>query len=301
MYSTNFNSNNRSMKTMDLNYNNNNQSNIKSPINSRPISAAFRHPYTSSRPKDTIPPIINTMPNNPKLIKNIGLNIDKEQLSESNVQLKIKLNKLKQELAEAKSQIVKKDLEIKKKDKIIKDCSRENDLEFVHQENIEKAKETTLLSLCKMKYFEMEKKYKQKCDENEKLKSHIKITNLNEYEKKNEIFKNEFMKLKQLYLNSQSENEENTKNLSDMQDIKNKFHEQHLIISNFQRNNEELSKSNAELQETIKQLNNKIAKNEKDKKKLKTKNSQLKYSNEKYLNEKKQKEFNTRIQNDNEQ
>ena len=102
MYSTNFNSNNRSMKTMDLNYNNNNQSNIKSPINSRPISAAFRHPYTSSRPKDTIPPIINTMPNNPKLIKNIGLNIDKEQLNESNVQLKIKLNKLKQELADAK-------------------------------------------------------------------------------------------------------------------------------------------------------------------------------------------------------
>ena len=64
---------------------NNNNSRINN-INSRPISAAFRHPYTSSRPKETIPPIINTMPNNPKLVKNIGLNIDKEQLNESNVQ-----------------------------------------------------------------------------------------------------------------------------------------------------------------------------------------------------------------------
>ena len=241
---TNFNSNqninNRSIRTMDLNNNNNSRINN---INSRPISAAVRHPYISSQPIQTMPPIINTMPNNPKLLKCKGNNIEHEKLYESNVQLKIKLNKLKQELSEAKSQIVKKDLEIRKKDKIIKDCSRENDLESVHKENIEKAKESTLLSLCKEKYFEMKKKYEEKCDENEKLKSHIKITKINEIEKKNKIIQNEFMKLKQLYLNSKIKNEENSKNLSEMEEIKNKFHEQHLIITNYQKNNEELSKS----------------------------------------------------------
>ena len=136
-----------------------------------------------------MPPIVNTMPNNPKFLNCKGNKIEKEKLYESNVQLKIKLNKLKQELSEAKSQIVKKDLEIRKKDKIIKDCSRENDLESVHKENIEKAKESTLLSLCKEKYFEMKKKYEEKCDENEKLKSHIKITKINEIEKKMKLFK----------------------------------------------------------------------------------------------------------------
>ena len=195
MNNTNFNSNqninNRSIRTMDLNNNNNSRINN---INSRPISAAVRHPYTSSQPVQTMPPIINTMPNNPKLLNCKGNKIEKEKLYESNVQLKIKLNKLKQELSEAKSQIVKKDLEIRKKDKIIKDCSRENDLESVHKENVEKAKESTLLSLCKEKYFEMKKKYEEKCDENEKLKSHIKITKINEIEKKNEQHKQSFNK-----------------------------------------------------------------------------------------------------------
>jgi len=285
---------------MDLN-NNNNNSRINVGFNNRPTSAAFRHPYTSSKPTETMPPIINTMPNNPKLLKCKGNNIEKEKLYESTVQLKIILNKLKQELAEAKSQIVKKDLEIKKKDKIIKDCSRENDLESVHKENIGKAKESTLLSLCKEKYFEIKKKYEEKCDECEKLKMHDKITKINEFEKKNEIIQNEFMKLKQLYLNSKIKNEENSKNLSNMEEIKSKFQEQHLIISNYQKNNEELSKSNSELKERINQLYNKIEKNEKDKKKLKTKKNQLEHLNNKYLNEKKQKEFNTRMQSDNEQ
>ena len=97
------------------------------------------------------------------------------------------------------------------------------------------------------------------------------------------------MKLKQLYLNSKIKNEENTKNLSEMEEIKNKFHEQHLIISNYQKNNEELSKSNSELKEKINQLNNKIEKNEKLKKKLQNEKYQLKHSNDKYLNEKKTK------------
>ena len=185
-FNSNKNINNHSIRTMDLNNNNNSRINN---INSRPISAAVRHPYISSQPIQTMPPIINTMPNNPKLLKCKGNNIGHEKLYESNVQLKIKLNKLKQELSEAKSQIVKKDLEIRKKDKIIKDCSRENDLESVHKENVEKAKESTLLSLCKEKYFEMKKKYEEKCDENEKLKSHIKITKINEIEKKMKLFK----------------------------------------------------------------------------------------------------------------
>ena len=85
------------------------------------------------------PPIIFTMPNNPKKLSGMGNKIEREQLYENNMQLKELINKLKKELAETKNQIVKKDIEIRKKERIIKECSKENDLESVHELNLEKA------------------------------------------------------------------------------------------------------------------------------------------------------------------
>ena len=88
---TNFNSNqninNRSIRTMDLNNNNNSRINN---INSRPISAAVRHPYTSSQPVQIMPPIINTMPNNPKLLNCKGNKIEKEKYI--NLMFSLRLN-----------------------------------------------------------------------------------------------------------------------------------------------------------------------------------------------------------------
>ncbi len=85
MNNTNFNLNqninNRSIRTMDLNINYNNNSRINN-INSLPISAAVRQPYTSSQPVQTMLSIINTTPNNPKLLNCKGNKIEKEKLYE---------------------------------------------------------------------------------------------------------------------------------------------------------------------------------------------------------------------------
>jgi len=127
-------------------------------LNNSSRKIPFR-PYSASRRKlkinsslETPPPIIFTMPNNPKKLSGMGNNIEREQLYENNMQLKDIINKLKRELAETRNQLVKKDLEVKKKERIIKECSKENDIEFVHELNLEKARESTLVSLCKDKY-----------------------------------------------------------------------------------------------------------------------------------------------------
>ena len=71
-------------------------------------------------------------------IKILPQNVEKEQLYEDTVYLKIKINKLRKQLDEAKSTIVQKDLELKQKIKIIGDCTRDNDIDKVHKENLEK-------------------------------------------------------------------------------------------------------------------------------------------------------------------
>ena len=145
---------------------------------------------------DIPPPIVFTMPNNPKKLSGMGNKIEREQLYEYNMQLKELINKLKKELAETKHQVVKKDIEIRKKERIIKECSKENDLESVHESNLEKARESTLVSLCKDKYNELKSTYKKKCEENEILKANIKITKLKEYKIQIDVLKQEMEKIK---------------------------------------------------------------------------------------------------------
>ena len=75
-----------------------------------------------------------------------------------NQELKARVNTLKEELYEAKSQIEKKNREIKRKEKIIEDCYKE-----IHNpssslaKRFDKAKESTLLSLCKKQYNSLKK------------------------------------------------------------------------------------------------------------------------------------------------
>ena len=121
--------------------------------------------YKINISKDTPPPIIFTMPNNPKKLSGMGNKIEREQLYENNMQLKDIINKLKKELAETRNQVVKKDIEIRKKERIIKECSKENDLEAVHKMNLEKARESTLVSLCRDKYNDLKNKYNKKCED----------------------------------------------------------------------------------------------------------------------------------------
>ena len=200
------------------------------------------------------------------------------------------INKLRKQLDEAKSTIVQKDLELKQKNKIIEDCSRDNDIDIVHKENLEKGKESSLVSKCKNKYFEMKKKYKKKCEENEILKAHIKITKVKSLENENINLQNEMEKLKNLYLDSQEEIESGNKEIEDLNEFKDKFIEQHNLIKLINNNCEQLNKENKELKSKLNRIDSKYAKNLKEKKKLKTINMKLKFNNEKLLVEKKQRE-----------
>ena len=118
----------------------------------RPNSAAKRQLNLVSKyiPKETPPPILYTLSNQFQNKRSgMGNKIEREQLYEDNMQLKKIINNLRRELAEVKNKLVKKDIEIRKKEIIIKECSKENDLESTHELNLQKARESTLISLFK--------------------------------------------------------------------------------------------------------------------------------------------------------
>lgn len=107
-------------------------------------------------------------------------NKEREQLYESNIQLKESLNKLKRELVETKCNVVKKDIELKAKGKIIGDYLKENDIENNHENKNEKAKESALLTLFKEKYDILKKSNQKEIHDNKILIANIKITKIKE-------------------------------------------------------------------------------------------------------------------------
>ena len=66
---------------------------------SRPTSVKYKYPFISQNQiMKNSHVIIYSMPNNPKLSKGMGKSIEKEELYENTVHLKILINKLKKEL-----------------------------------------------------------------------------------------------------------------------------------------------------------------------------------------------------------
>ena len=155
--------------------------------------------------------IISSTANNSRISNKIKKNIDPEELYETSIHLKSLINKLQKDLSYAKCEIYKKDIEIKKKNKIIEDCSK--DIENDKSDYIEKAKKSTLLTLCKEKYYELKKLYQKKCEECDNLKSNIKITKIKEIELESNVLKNELKKFKSLYTNLEKTNESNLKEI----------------------------------------------------------------------------------------
>ena len=267
----------------------------------RPNSAAKRqYPYIKiNTSKDAPPPIIFTTPNNHKKLSGMGNKIEREQLYENNMQLKDIINKLKMELAETRNQVVKKDIEIRKKERIIKECSKENDIESVHELNLEKARESTLLSLCRDKYNELKKIHKKKCEENEILKANIKITKLKEFQIQIDILKKEMEKLRTLYLQTLEDNKILTSEKNEFIELKNKFHLQHNIIDGLMQKCNQYNNNINDLKEENNSLRLDLEKNIKNRKQLQSKYFKLKISNNKFLNQKKNKDNNDLNETDN--
>ena len=268
---------------------------------SRPNSAAKRqlNTFKINTSSDVPPPIIFTMPNNPKKLSGMGNKIEREQLYENNMQLKELINKLKKELAETKNQVVKKDIEIRKKERIIKECSKENDLESVHEVNLEKARESTLVSLCKEKYNELKIDYMKKCEENEILKANIKITKLKEYKIQIDVLKSEMEKIRTLYLHTLEDNTKLNQDIKEYQILRNKYIEQHNLINNFIKKSNQYNNDINELKEENDFLKLKLEQYARQQKALKSDNVKLRISNKKYLLNKKNKENYTLTIDDN--
>jgi hypothetical protein len=258
----------------------------------RPNSASKRaySGFKINSTHEAPPPIIFTMPNNPKKLSGMGNKIEREQLYENNMQLKDIINKLKRELAETRHQVVKKDIEIRKKERIIKECSKENDLESVHELNLEKARESTLVSLCRDKYNELKKVYLKKCQENEILKANIKITKIKEYQIQIDTLKKEMEKIRNLYLHTLDQNNKLIENIKDLEKLKKKYLEQHSIINSFMENCNKYNDEINNLKEENSFLQLKLEQNMRQQKELKSYNIKLKISNQKFLTQKKMKE-----------
>ena len=235
------------------------------------------------------PPIIFTVPSS-KPSHHFNKNIEKEQLYENNLLLKKNINKIKKELSETKFQIVKKNIELQEKEKIITDFLKENDLDNVHKDIIDKAKESVLISLFKDRYNELKNKYDNECKQNKILKTNIKITKIKEYQIENDLLNKELSRLKLLYDQSQKKIRDLQKDLKEIDHFKQKFLEQHLIVSTYIKKNEILNKEINNLKNKNVELMHELEKNNKKREKLKISKDKLKIKKLYFFNTKKIKE-----------
>ena len=235
------------------------------------------------------PPITFTMPKT-RQATHMGNLITKEELYEENFQLKNSLKRAKKELEEVKKSLFKKGLELEKKEKIINDCTKENVTDLEHELNLNKAKESSLLTLCRKKYSEMKSKYEKECKQNEILRMNIKLTKLKEYQTQIDAYQKELQKILKLYKNSKEKLDKALKEINDLNEIKNEFINQHSLINVLRKKCEDLTDNITTLQEENNFLKNEIERNQMIQKKLKRSNVKLRISNEKFMKMKKMKE-----------
>ena len=235
------------------------------------------------------PPITFTMPKS-RQATHMGNLITKEELYEENFQLKNSLKRAKKELEEVKKSLFKKGLELEKKEKIINDCTKENVTDLEHELNLNKAKESSLLTLCRKKYSEMKSKYEKECKQNEILRMNIKLTKLKEYQTQIDAYQKELQKILKLYNNSKEKLDKALKEINDLNEIKNEFINQHSLINVLRKKCEDLTDNITTLQEENNFLKNEIERNQMIQKKLKRSNVKLRISNEKFMKMKKMKE-----------
>ena len=260
----------------------------------RPFSALPDNRYLTIKVKPnsaiSLPHQIFTMPNNKKMIRGLGNNIEKEKLYENNILLREELNKLKRELAETKYQVVKKDLESREKEKIIKNLLKQNFVESENEKIIGKAEETISISLLKEKYNDLKKELEKQIGENKILKANIKITKIKEFQIENDILNNELNKMKNLYENSKTSLKEHKNTVDQLNEFKEKILQQHAIINSYKEKCQVLTNEINNLKEERNNLEINLEKNINKQIKLKREKNKLIIKNKKFLEQKKRNE-----------
>ena len=237
--------------------------------------------------QETPSPLIYTLPNSRKMASGMGNNIEREQLYENNMLLRQNLNNLEKQLAKSKYMNVKNELELRKKEKIILDFYKENSKEIKDDSKIVPAKESALLILFKKKYDKLKSDYEKECNENSKLKSATKLTQIKEFQIQNDIFSKEINKMKKLYQNSEKYHSKYKENLGKLKEMKDKFLEQHNIIVNYEKKLESLNDEIGNLKEENNNIKKYLDKIIKKKDKVILKNKLLVLRNKKLLETKK--------------
>ena len=204
----------------------------------------------------------------------------------------------KADLDEARSTIVKKDIELRKKEKIIENLSKEDDVQAVREENMSKAKDSTLVTLVKRKYYELKSEYDKVVKENEVLKANVKLTKIKEIKMETDILQQEYAKMKQLYKHMQEQNKCNVNEISQLKAFQHEYFKQHQLVcalrDNYEHAREECKRSTAEIAKLKEKLSHKETLN----KKLMLQTQKLQSANDRLLSEKKQKEKNLLSQYD---
>ena len=260
----------------------------------RPFSAIPDNRYLTIKIKpsstSSFPPQIFTMPNNKKMIRGLGNNIEKEKLYENNILLREELNKLKRELAETKYQVVKKDLESREKEKIIKNLLKQNLVDSENQRIIGKAEETISISLLKEKYNDLKNELQKQISENKVLKANIKITKIKEFQIENDILNNELNKMKNLYENSKTNLKEHKNTVDKLNEYQEKILQQHAIINSYKEKCQVLSDEINNLKDERNNLEINLERNINKQLKLKREKNKLIIKNKKFLEQKKRNE-----------
>ena len=257
-------------------------------------SSSFLYIKSNIRSKSVNTPTrLLTKPNNKsKQLKGMGNKFEREELYQLNQELKSTVNTLKAELYEAKSQITKKEREIKRKEKIIEDCYKEiHNPTSSYQKSFDKAKESTLLSLCKEQYIITKKENEQLKEEIKILEMNIKITNIKEYKILINTLKNEMKKLTNLYKSAIYENNILKNKINDLMEFKKKFNKQHNVIGKCVKKVNDYNHNLLELELANKELQNELNKKKKKTQFFKNQNNKLRLSKEKILKERKIREY----------
>ena len=273
---------------------------FKRPSSAKRISTSFLVNKNISTIATQPHPILMTNPNNSmRKLKGMGNTFEREELYKINMQLKETVNSLRVELYEAKSQIVKKEREIKNKEKIIEDCYKEIDNPTsLYKKSFDRAKESTLFTLCKEQYNQLKNNYDKQSEEMEILKANIKITKLKEYQINIDVLKKEMNKLRNLYNSLILENNMLKKQLEEFNEYKSRCNYQHDIINKCAKKVEDYNHNLLELELQNEELQEKLEKNRRSNQLIKNQNNKLKLTNEKYLRERKNRQHFTMYNTD---
>ena len=216
-------------------------------------------------------------------IKTSLVNVDKEQLYENNIQLKKYINKLEKELLVLKFKLSQKEKEIKNKEKIIdKYITNSKDLK-----DKEKIIESNIISHYKDKYLEIKTQYEEELNKNEKMKENLKETKLKECLIQNDVLKNQMFKMRKIFKKNKKKEQIIKKANSQLNLFKQKFIEQHILLTTFMKSNEKLNTEITTLKREKSQVNTELENSKKKNDKLKHSLDKLKIKNMRYLDHKK--------------